>query len=84
MSITMMKPATALFLALLLLPPLRAAEPPGAPGDAVVTNGTDWVDADGRPIMAHEGDLARSQNCRFCPTTKGTEVMRYAARIFSK
>jgi hypothetical protein len=59
MSITTMKPATALLLASLLLPPLRAAEPSGAPGDAVVTNGTDWVDAAGRPIMAHEGDLAR-------------------------
>lgn len=59
MSSTIMKPAAALLLASLLLPPLRAAEPPGTPGDAVVTNGTDWVDVDGRPIMAHEGDLAR-------------------------
>ena len=52
-------PAVAWILVSLLLPPLWAAEPPGAPGHAVVTNGTDWVDADGRLIMAHEGDLAR-------------------------
>ena len=26
---------------------------------ASITNGTDWVDTEGRPIMAHEGDLAR-------------------------
>jgi hypothetical protein len=24
-----------------------------------VVNGTDWLDTEGRPIMAHEGDLAR-------------------------
>jgi beta-xylosidase len=59
MSITVMKPAAALLLVSLLFPPLRAAEPPGATGDTVVANGTDWVDVDGRPIMAHEGDLAR-------------------------
>ena len=26
---------------------------------ASIINGTDWKDTEGRPIMAHEGDIAR-------------------------
>ena len=27
--------------------------------ESLIINGTDWVDVDGRPIMAHEGEIAR-------------------------
>jgi hypothetical protein len=26
---------------------------------SAITNGTDWLDNEGRPIQAHEGDIAR-------------------------
>ena len=58
-ALTMLKSTAVALCSLVILGFLQGVEPSGDPTKVSIINGTDWVDVGGRPIMAHEGDLAR-------------------------
>ncbi|MEO2019657.1 MAG: family 43 glycosylhydrolase [Fuerstiella sp.] len=58
-TLTIMRSAATALCMIAILGALQAEEPSGDPTKVSIVNGADWVDVEGRPIQAHEGDLAR-------------------------